>query len=138
MPESLKWWRNAMRAVDTNILARLILADDPAQTALARSLFERDSIYVPITVLLELEWVLRSASRHARGDVVTALQTLRGQPNVTIEDDAQVAEALSLAQAGTDFADALHLVRSRHCVDFVTFDQAFATAVPDVVTLLNA
>lgn len=138
MPESLKWWRNAMRAVDTNILARLILADDPAQTALARSLFERDSIYVSITVLLELEWVLRSASRHARGDVITALQTLRGQPNVTIEDDAQVAEALSLAQAGADFADALHLVRSRHCADFVTFDQAFATAVPDAVTLLNA
>lgn len=127
-----------MRAADTNILARLILADDLSQTALARSLFERDHIYVPITVLLELEWVLRGAGRFSRRDVIAALQMLRGQANVTIEDDDQVAEAFALAEAGADFADALHLVRSRHCADLVTFDRAFAAAAPDNVTLLIA
>lgn len=49
-----------MIAVDTNVLVRLLTADDPKQLAAARSLFASDPIWVAKTVLLETGWVLRS------------------------------------------------------------------------------
>ena len=50
-----------MIALDTNILARFLLKDDPAQFNLAKELLARAAVYTaPLTVILELEWVLES------------------------------------------------------------------------------
>lgn len=49
-------------------------------------------------------------------------------PSVTVEDAAIVAGALDLFAQGMDFADALHLLKARHCERFVTFDRKFIKA----------
>ena len=49
-----------MRAVDTNVLVRALVRDDAAQSAKAEEVLARDEVFVPVTVMLELEWVLRS------------------------------------------------------------------------------
>lgn len=48
-----------MRAVDTNVLARYYLRDDPVQSPLAASLLAAGDVFVPKTVVLELAWVLQ-------------------------------------------------------------------------------
>jgi hypothetical protein len=53
------------------------------------------------------------------------------------EGAAHVAAALDLASDGADFADALHLVRSGHCADFVTFDRALVAGSNGKATLLQ-
>ena len=60
-----------MAALDTNILVRFLVEDDVAQLAAARKLMRKcvnsgEALFVPVTVALELEWVLRSASGSAR------------------------------------------------------------------------
>ena len=49
-----------MRAIDTNVIVRFLTADDLAQAAVARRAIEAGDIFIPTTVLLETEWVLRS------------------------------------------------------------------------------
>jgi predicted nucleic-acid-binding protein len=109
-------------AVDTNVLVRLLTADDPAQTARAAALFEREAVFVPKTVLLETEWVLRYCYGLGSAAVLAALRKLLGLPRVTTEDAASVAEALALYEGGMDFANALHLTSARAAEAFATFD----------------
>ena len=70
-----------MIALDTNILARLLLNDDPVQFKQAHDLLARPNEYTaPPTVMLELVWVLESYDcTHA--EVVQALRMLLGLPN---------------------------------------------------------
>lgn len=49
-----------MRAVDTNVLVRALVQDDPTQARRAQACLNAQRVYVPVTVILELEWVLRS------------------------------------------------------------------------------
>jgi|JRYK01.1.fsa_nt_gb predicted nucleic acid-binding protein len=112
-----------MIAVDTNVLARLIVGDDPDQAKRATALFRHKEVYIPKTVLLELEWVLRGAYRIERPLILKALLGLLGLPNVSAEDGARVASALRDYASGLDFADALHLASSIEAERFVTFDE---------------
>ena len=61
-----------MRAVDTNVLARYYLRDDPTQARLAGKILSAGGVFVPKTVILELEWVLRSVAEQP-GSKVTVL-----------------------------------------------------------------
>ena len=63
-----------MRAVDTNILVRLFVNDDPKQAAAARQVVAAEPIFVSKTVILELEWVLRSLYRHAPDAIASAIE----------------------------------------------------------------
>lgn len=112
-----------MIAVDTNVVARLIVGDDPDQAKRAAALFRHEDIFIPKTVLLELEWVLRGAYGIERPLILTALLSMLGLPNVTAEDGARVASALRDYEAGLDFADALHIASSIEADRFVTFDE---------------
>lgn len=112
-----------MIAIDTNLIVRYLTRDHAAQSARARAVIDGESVFVAVTVLLEVEWVLRSAYGYQASDIVPALRVFAGLPTVTVEDDAMVAAALDLAERGMDFADALHLTRSGHCEAFVTFDR---------------
>ena len=127
-----------MRAVDTNIVVRLFMADDDLKFAAAVRLFGEHRIRVPVTVLLETEWVLRRVYKLGQDVIADQFRRLGGLPDVEVEDSDRVALAIDMMEAGADFADALHLVRCTDCSDFVTFDKAFAAAAPDAVTLLTA
>lgn len=112
-----------MIAVDTNVLVRLVVADDDVQAGRAAALFQQNDIYVCKTVLLETEWVLRFSYQLDGVAVLRALRGIVGLPRVSVEDGLAVAEALDLLGAGIDFADALHLASSPEAVQFATFDR---------------
>lgn len=62
-------------ALDTNVLVRLLVNDDPAQAEQAAELIDSSpACFVPITVALELEWVLRGAYKLPREAVITAFE----------------------------------------------------------------
>ncbi|WP_297974483.1 type II toxin-antitoxin system VapC family toxin, partial [uncultured Amaricoccus sp.] len=105
---------------------RYLTGDHPEQSPRARALIDGAAVFVPVTVLLETEWVLRSVRGGATASVIEALRAFGGLPTVTIEDGDSVAVALDLAAGGMDFADALHLSRTRHCEAFATFDRRLA------------
>jgi predicted nucleic-acid-binding protein len=119
-----------MRALDTNVLARFFVDDpDDAQAARQRpaavaALSQR--AFVSVTVLLELEWILRGFYELPRRDVGRVLRALAGIEHVTVEDRDSVLAALDAFDAGLDFADALHLSRSARAAAFATFDRRLA------------
>ena len=113
-----------MRAVDTNVVVRFLTGDDAKQAAKARAVIGREAIFVPRTVLLETEWVLRQVYGHPAAEVIDALRALAGLPGLMLEDPTLTAKALEWAGQGMDFADALHLAASAGCEGFLTFDKA--------------
>lgn len=117
-----------MIAIDTNVVVRYLTGDHPDQSPRARALVDGHEIFVPVTVILEAAWVLRSAYGYEVADVVRALRAFGGLPTVTVEDADIVAEALDRAVQGLDVADALHLGKSRHCDFLASFDRKFAHA----------
>ena len=112
-----------MRAVDTNIIVRYLTADDPAQAQKVRNLFGREPLFVARTVLLEVEWVLRGVYGMPAEQIIPALRALAGIPGVSVENAPLVAKAMDWAEAGMDFADALHLAAAGECEGFLTFDK---------------
>jgi len=117
-----------MIAIDTNIIVRYLTGDHPEQSVRARAIVDGQPVFVPVTVVLETEWVLRSAYGYKSGDVARALRAFGGLPQVTIEDAATVVAAFDLAEQGMDFADALHLGRASGQNVFLTFDRRFVKA----------
>jgi len=115
-----------MISVDTNILARLLLNDDPAQHRRAVALLNSDDeVFIPITVLLELAWVLR-ARQATREEVLTSLRGLLNLPRVRHQHHDAVSTAFRWVEEGMDVADALHLALSHGASRFFTFDAALA------------
>jgi predicted nucleic-acid-binding protein len=114
-----------LKAIDTNILVRLAVQDDPVQTALAIALCA-DGVIVPLTVALETEWVLRSRYQMNRATISQTFETLILGANFHFENEIGVRWAVSRYSAGADFADMLHLVNALSATSFVTFDQALA------------
>lgn len=119
-----------MRALDTNVLARFFIDDpDDAQTTRQRpiavaALSER--AFVAVTVLLELEWVMRGFYALPRQDVSRVMRALAGLEHIVLEDRGAVLATLDAFDAGLDFADALHVARSSRATAFVTFDRRLA------------
>jgi predicted nucleic-acid-binding protein len=111
-----------MRAVDTNVLVRLFVLDDLAQVAAARKATSSDMIFIPKSVIVELEWVLRRSYGQSRVTIVAVLGALLAAVNFQIEDDAAVKTAIEWFRRGMDLADALHLASSAHTQSFLTFD----------------
>ena len=114
-----------MIAVYTNLLVRILTNDDPIQARRAVKIFKNDDIFIPKTVLLETEWVLRHAYEIGRSNIIIGFQKLLGLPNVNVEDPDSIYQAISWYENKLDFADALHLASSRRCVSFATFDSSF-------------
>lgn len=115
-----------MRAIDTNVVVRFLTADDQREARIARAAIEAGDIFIPVTVLLESEWVLRSGYGFTAGQIAAGLAGLAGLPGVTVEEPAALAAALDWTREGMDFADALHLARSQACAAFLSFDRKLA------------
>ena len=111
-----------MRAIDTNVLVRAIVNDDSAQSARAVALLTEADVFIPVTVMLELEWVLRSRYAFAPKVIAQAIAKITALGNVVVGERAAVLSAASRAAQGWDFADALHLALSEGCEDFTTLD----------------
>ena len=126
-----------MLAIDTNLIVRYLTGDHIEQAAKARSLIDREPVFVATTVLLETEWVLRSVYGFSGQACAQALVDFAGLANVTLEDAPRAAKALAWTNLGLDFADALHLAAAAHCEAFVSFDGSFikASAKADAPTV---
>lgn len=120
-----------MIAIDTNVVVRLLVDDDPLQSAKARRLFDEHadadgSLWLSDVVLVELSWVLARAYQRSRAEIVTALRALAGHATVALESPQSVREAVTLfEQTKADFADCLLIVKTgeRACEKLVTFDR---------------
>lgn len=115
-----------MRAVDTNVLVRAIVNDDTAQSARAIALLTEAEVFIPVTVILELERVLRSRYAFAPKVVAQAIAKITALGNVVVGEREAVLSAANRAAHGWDFADALHLALSQGCDDFTTLDAELA------------
>lgn len=115
-----------MIALDTNVLIRLVTNDDPAQARQAVALIDAgNALFVPLTVALEFEWVLRGAYSLDRPAVVRSFEALLSIRNVNFERQTDIHQALQYYQSGFDFADALHHAGTTGCEALATFDQKF-------------
>ena len=114
-----------MIAVDTNIIVRLLTGDDEKQYRASQDLFERNTVFVPDSVLLESEWVLRDAYEFSAAEINGAFRQFLGLPGVRLRDERLVALALNWHAGGMDFADAMHLVLCQKQSVLKTFDRQF-------------
>ena len=123
-----------MPALDTNVLVRYIVQDDEAQFASASKLIRKcvadgHTLFVPVTVVLELEWVLRARFGYPKDDVMAALSTLFSAAEMSLESERALEVALQLYRSGpADFADCVHiaLVAQAGALPLWTFEKAAA------------
>jgi predicted nucleic-acid-binding protein len=111
-----------VRAVDTNVLVRALVQDDPAQGRRAQACLGAQPVYIPVTVILELEWVLRSRYGHSPKVIAGVMEKLAILENAVVGEQAAVVAAARKLRQGWDFADALHHALCAGCDDFATFD----------------
>lgn len=119
-----------MIAPDTNVWARAYLNDDEAQARKARAAIEAAcsgaGVFVPLIVLAELYWVLKSKWTRAR--VLDTIEHLLGADGVVAESPALAAKALEESRAGAaGFADLLiaQVSFAGGASEIITFDKAF-------------
>ena len=113
----------AKRAIDTNVLVRLLVDDHSEHAVLAASLAARFQLIVLPSVILETEWVLRSRYRVGRSLVVELLRRIIDFDEFIVIDRPRVTLALDAFETGMDFADAMHVSFTADGEIFVTFDR---------------
>jgi len=126
-----------MPALDTNVLVRYVVQDDSGQLAAAKRLIGRcvaegQSLFVPVTVTLELEWVLRASFGHVKDDVLQALSNLFSAAELNFESERALEVALQLYREGSaDFADCLHIALATEAGEqpLWTFDKGAAKVI---------
>lgn len=123
-----------MVAVDTNIVVRLLTLDDESQFQKSWKIFQENDVFIPDTVILETEWVLRFAYKFKPDEICSALRKLFGLPNVHLANANLVAQVLLWYEAGLDFADAFHLAQSQHHTQLYTFDEKFVKRASGLTT----
>lgn len=116
-----------MIGLDTNLLLRAALNDDPVQSPVARQVFssltpERPG-FVSLVAILEFAWTLRARLRQPQEAIRKAVYGLWVNPAVVISNRALVGAAL--LNTRIDFADALLAAENRHagCTATLTFDK---------------
>jgi predicted nucleic-acid-binding protein len=119
-------------AFDTNVLVRVLVGDDPAQTKRAERAFvanaKGDGIFVSLVVLAEVAWVLSAAYRWDRALIEGRLSRLVRTRGVVVEDLELVEEAIEAYRRGrADLADYLILAKAQSVgAKLVTFDKRLA------------
>jgi predicted nucleic-acid-binding protein len=115
--------------LDTNVLARYFVEEATADSATAaqrqaaRQLIESgQELFLPKTVALELEWVLRGYYGFAVESVLQVFEQLLSHPCLSVEGRPDLEQALAGLRSGLDFADALHHASCRNCEVIASFD----------------
>ena len=123
-----------MAALDTNVLLRFLLQDDPLQSQAATRLVSAalaagQLLYVPVSVALELEWVLRSRFKQDKAAVAQTFSGLLDALELRFEAVAALEWALNQYESGSaDFTDCLHAALAQQAGELPlwTFDRAAA------------
>jgi predicted nucleic-acid-binding protein len=123
-----------MIGIDTNILVRLIVADEPKQTALARDFIRDhctpdDPAFISTIVLAEAAWLLARGYGYQRNAIADAIERIMETAQLQVESSTDVAAALAdFRQGPAGFTDCLiaHLNRTAECTHTVTFDRKAA------------
>ena len=121
-----------MIGLDTNVLARYVLKDDDDQFAAAstfiHSLTAERPGFITHVALVELHWVLRRVYRVPRDECLKVFTQFVQMRELEFEDGESVVRALSLAEDGVDFGDALIAASGElfGVTETVTFDRAAA------------
>lgn len=117
-------------AIDTNVLVRYLVKDEPRQSKVAAALInaglEESGVFVSHIVLCELVWVLRRSYGIEKADIVKALTAILHEPGFAFESRAHVQSSLKeYLKSHGDFADYLigHSCIARGCERVYTFDQ---------------
>src|SRR5215813_2519113 len=115
-----------MRAIDTNVLVRLITRDEPDQVAAAERFIEKGA-WISHLALAEATWVLDTVYNRTREDIAIALEMLLKHQNMTVQDADVVFEALLKFRRNprVEFSDCLLLEIARKAghLPFGTFDR---------------
>lgn len=123
-----------MIGLDTNVVVRYLMQDDPEQaetaTRLIDALTDQDPAFVSVVTLAEIHWVLRRAYKVDREKAADVIQGLLAAEEILVEGPDVVRRALDAVSAGADFADALiyEACRVAGCSSVVTFDRRAAEA----------
>lgn len=122
-----------MIALDTNVLVRLLVQDDPKQSKAVRNLLdglsEDNPGFICREVMVELVWVLERAYKLTRAQIAPAIEGLLSSHELITEEAERVGEAVAHYTAGgAGFSDQMILAaaRSSQSKTLVTFDQALA------------
>ena len=131
-----------MIGVDTNILLRSMLNDDPVQSPAAQrllqSLDEAHQGFVNILVMLEFFWVLRSRYKLPRTRLVGALRGLLEVKHLEFEAFETIGKALVIYERlGADFSDAVIAIRNSDlgADKTLTFDEGATGGIPSMELL---
>lgn len=127
-----------MIALDTNVLVRFLVQDDPEQARIANTVFDQLTDVTPgfvsREVLVELVWVLERAYGYLRTDIATALDGLLSALELVIEAADDVGQAVErYRNEGFGFADLMIASAAKRvgASELVTFDRK-AARLPDV------
>lgn len=121
-----------LTGVDTNVLLRYLMKDDPAQYAVAgeflESLTPESPGFITQVTLVEIYWVLSRAKRMPRETCLAVIRALVENEALEFDDAESVVRALTLAEEGADFADALieGTMELFGAAETVTFDRSVA------------
>ncbi|VEN74323.1 Twitching motility protein PilT [Candidatus Desulfarcum epimagneticum] len=121
-----------MKAIDTNVLIRFLIADDEPQTQKAYSILKnaelkQREIFVPLLVVLEMIWVLESVYEIPRMEILESIRDLLAMPALKFEQHSAVREFVRSARGNSyDLSDLLiaHSARFNGCGPVLTFDKA--------------
>jgi predicted nucleic-acid-binding protein len=119
-----------MLGIDTNVVVRLVVADDAEQTRRARKLIDQalgreEPVLVSLLVLLESEWVLRSRYGFSREALLSIFRALLEARELLFEDEPALEEALfHWRNSACGFSDCLITAHNRQmgCRATATFD----------------
>jgi predicted nucleic-acid-binding protein len=118
-----------MRAIDTNVLVRLITGDDPTQVQAAEGFVQRGA-WVPQLVLAETAWVLASIYQKKPPEIANAIEMLLNHEHLTVENTEVVSLALEnfRARPAVGFSNCLVLEIARKAghLPLGTFDRNLA------------
>lgn len=121
-----------MASLDTNVLVRYLIQDDARQGFKARELVNGvltrgESLFIPVTVLLELEWVLRANFEFPKDQIILVISSLLAARELVFESEASAEVALELFRKNkADFADCIHIALAHAAGEspLWTFDKA--------------
>jgi len=125
-----------LTGIDTNVLVRFIVRDDPSQTALATAFINSLTVespgFISLVVLAELYWVLNHSYKSSRTGISRTMETLLLSSELFVEDAELVQEALTMYQyTNADFDDCLiaKCAYQSGCQEVVTFDRKAARGI---------
>jgi predicted nucleic-acid-binding protein len=123
-------------ALDTSILARLVLNDTPAERQQAAQFLAANRCAVSWTVLVELGWVLERSGGLPRDEVRDGIWAIANLENVSVPDQGKLDWVLERYTHGADFADMIHLVAAQGgSAEFATFDRRLTAQAGETTPL---